>query len=192
MRNVMGRKKKIWSDEKLNTLYKCWKEGQSSKDRIKLVGETLPEIPLPTALSMMRQLANTDPKWVSWTTRKTNEKEKDEIIKQKNKELKLQEREQKRKEAVERRLARENKKKYKELRQKLDSNLEIAHSSLIAAKIKPSFFFCPDTHQFVNNNSCIYRVFSKDFPSDTACEQCKRMDKYIPEIEEVIRNGRSK
>jgi flagellar biosynthesis GTPase FlhF len=188
----MGRKKKIWNDEKLNTLYECWKKGQTPKERIILIGTALPEIPLPTALSMMRNLARTDSKWVGWNTRKTNEKERDSITKQKDKERKIQEREQKRNERLKKRLVREEKEKEKELREKLHNNLEAEHASLIAEKVPPSFFFCPDTHQFVNNNSCIYRVFSKDFPSDVVCAQCKRMDTYIPIVEEVICYGRSK
>lgn len=189
----MGRKKKsIWTEERLDVLYECWKAGQTTKERIPLIEEKLPDVPLPAAVSLMRKLARTDSKWVGWTTRKKNEKERAKIAKQQEKERKQLEREQRKKDREKKRALRERKQQDKELRQKLDNDLEMFHSEAIEEKVEPEFFFCPDTHQFVNTNSCIFRVFSKGFPSDPACSKCKRMDKYIPAIEEVIKDGRSK
>ena len=188
----MPRKKKIWTEEKLDVLYECWKAGGTTKERIPIIEEKLPDIPLPTAVSMMRKLARTDSKWVGWATRKKNEKERAKVAKQKEKERKLLEREQRRKERAERKVKREKKQQEREVRQKLDNRLELDMAQALAEKIEPEFRFCPDVHQFVNNNACIFKVFSKGFPSDAACSKCKRMDKHIPAIEEVIKDARPK
>lgn len=189
----MGRKKKsIWTQERLDTLYECWKNGNTTKERIPLVEGELSDVPLPTAISMMRKLARTETKWISWATRKENEKERARVEKHKEKERKLQERIQKREDRANRREAREQRLKDREVRKDLDSSLNETHSDAIREQIDPEFKFCPDVQQFVNNNSCIFRVFDKNFPKNGACCKCRRMDKYIPIIKEVVKNGRQK
>ncbi len=184
-------KKKIWNEESLNILYECWKNNESIKEQLLEAANKLPKISQPEILSMMRKMAKTDTKWLKWATRIKTQKEK-EIEKEKQaiaakKEL-----------IIKKRQERENKRKIKEkvllhknVIEELKSKLDQSFSKSISELIKPEFFFCPDVSQYVNNNSCIFRVFSNCIPVDSQCAECKRMDKHIDLIREAI-NGRQK
>lgn len=192
----MGRKRKSidpWTTDRVNVLYECWKEGNDTKDRIKLIEKNL-DVPLPTALSAMRKLAKSDPKWIRWATRKKNELEKAKLAKEKEIERKKQEKEQRRAQREVQRKIKEVKLREKKEKSLLESKIDNTYVSDISGKIPPEFFFCPDVSQFVNNNSCIFRVFSKDKKYEIShggpCEKCKRMDKFIPILKELIDDRR--
>lgn len=187
------RKKQKWTQKQLDILYECWKEAEKPKDRIPLVEEKLPEMPPATALGIIRKLARTDPKWIRWSTRKKNEAEKAKLEKKKERERKKAERDKRRQLREKKKELREKEQQEKSLREKLQKSFKEKHSSQLAEKVPPEFFFCPDTQQYVNNNSCIFRVFSEGpngFSYGPPCDKCKRMDKYIPVIQEIIKNDR--
>lgn len=178
----------------LDTLYECWKDADNYKDRTALIEIRLPKLPVLSALKKMRSLARTDPKWLRWTTRKKNEKEKEKLAKKKA-------REKKKEEVLKRRLAREERKKRekeekkdKGLRDRIRNRLSTNYYEVIREQVDSQFFFCGGTHQYVHSVSCIFRVFSKqhEFSPGGPCDKCSRMDKYIPILVEVIKNGRQK
>ena len=191
----MARKKKTkrrFSKAQLDILYECWKDADNYKDRAALIEARLPKVPVLAALKRMRSLARSDPKWLRWTTRKKNEKEKEKLAKKK-------EREKKKEEVLKRRIAREERKKRmeeekadKSLREKLRSRLLVGHYEKVSEEIDPDFFFCGGVHQYVHNISCIFRIFSDqhEFSPGGPCDKCTRMDKYIPTLMEVVKDGR--
>ena len=79
----------------------------------------------------------------------------------------------------------------KDLRSNLRDKLTYKYKDKL--NVEPEFFFCPDMSYFVSNYSCIFRVFGKlnnyGFFHGGACDKCKRMDKYIPTIEEMLNGG---
>jgi DNA gyrase/topoisomerase IV subunit A len=182
----MARKK--LTQKQLDILYDCWKNADNAKDRLKLILVHLPNISSLYALSIMRNKAKTDPKWISTSTRKKNKIEKDKEQKKLEKEQKKLEKEQKK---LEKKVKREERNKLKEEKTRLKeikSKLKFEHLEQITQLIKSDFFFCSTVQHFVNNISCVYRVFSEDFnfPLHSNCEKCKKMDKYIENIEEVV------
>jgi hypothetical protein len=192
----MARKKKTikrrFSKAQLGILYECWKDADNYKDRTVLIEARLPKVPILAALKKMRSLAKSDPKWLRWATRKKNEKERERLAKKK-------EREKKKEDVLKRRVAREERKKRTEkekaekgLREKIRSRLLVMHYDRVKEEIDPYFFFCGGTHQYVHNISCIFRIFSEqhEFFPGGPCDKCSRMDKYIPILTEVIKNGR--
>lgn len=75
----MARKKKTpLTKNQLEILYQCWKEGANTKERLALIEERMPKVSTLTALKIMRKMAKTDPKWLKWTTRQRNLKEKEQ------------------------------------------------------------------------------------------------------------------
>jgi hypothetical protein len=185
-------KTKKWSQEQLDILYECWKDGKKPRNIIPLIQKRLPNSPLPKALGLIRKLSKTDPKWVGWITRTTNKEENKKLIQQQEKEQKRLEKEKKKQLRAEKKKLREEKKAKKELKHVLKRKVLLNCSDEIKEKINPEFFFCSDVGQFVNNNSCIVRVFGGEhegFSHGGPCDKCNRMDKYIPIIEEIA-NGR--
>ena len=194
---IMAKKTKKFTQAQLDTLYECWKEADNYKDRLVLIEERLPKVPPLSALKKMRNLAKTDSKWIRWSTRKSNEKEREKLSKQKEKEKKQEELLKKRKAREEKKKLREEKKRLKEEKNNIGSirdKLLIEHYDDITERIEPRYFFCADTHQYVHNISCIFRLFSNqhNFSPGGACDKCNRMDKYISTLTEVIENGRQK
>lgn len=179
--------------EQLNTLYDIWKEVEGWKERLALIEERLPKVQALNALSVMRKMAKTDTKWLKMTTRKKNQEEKEKQDKEKAKAQKIAERETKKKEREEKREVSEQKKKSKKCFMEIYANFNKSHLDKLKEMVKPEFFFCPDIQQFVNNLSCIYRVFSHEYVDLTTgpCEKCKRLNEYIPILEEIV-NGRQK
>jgi len=188
------KRKRKFTKAQLNTLYECWKDADNYKDRAALIEVRLPNIPILSALKKMRSLARTDSKWLRWATRKKNEKEKEKLAKKKA-------REKKKEEILKRRLAREERKrkekeekKGKGIREKIRSRLSTDHYEAIKKRADPQFFFCNGTHQYVYNVSCIFRIFSEqhEFSPGGPCDKCSRMDKYVPVLMEVIKDGGQK
>jgi hypothetical protein len=183
-----------WTQRKLDILYECWKNGATTKERIPYIEGSLPKVPLPIAISVMRKLARTDSKWIKWTTRKSNEKEKEKVEKQQLKERKLIEKESRKKAREEKREILEEKKKYKDRQSSLRLMLDDSFKKDLQEKISPEFFFCSDVQQYVCNNACIFRVFSEEyeFMYSGPCLKCKRMDKHISKIEELVDDRKAK
>jgi hypothetical protein len=179
--------KKLTSQQ-LDILYECWKEADNTKDRLKLIEQKLPKVAPLIALNIMRKKAKIDPKWIGMATRKQNKIEKEKTEKQLLKEKKKKEREQKKQEREQNKLIRLNKQKEKENLNKIKIHLKQDFLDRISNKIKSEFFFCSTVQCFVNNISCIYRVFSDEYNIyiDSSCEKCKKMDKYLELIEEII------
>lgn len=171
-----------WNKKKLDILYECWKNGNDTKERLGLIEKNMPKVPSLSALKVMRKMAKTDPKWLKWKTRQKNLKEKEKLEKQKEREKKRKEKEQRRKDREEKRKIREEKLKQKKQIEKVSKNL---NQSEIKEKIQTEFFFCPDTNQYVSNISCIFRIFG-ELSFGNVCDKCKRMNKYLPIIQEGI------
>jgi len=195
------RKRTKWTKKQLDILYECWKNAESNKERIELVEEKLPKIPPLAALNKMRSMAKSDSKWLSMSTRKKNQVEKEKLQVELEKERKRKEREQKKEERKQRKKEREEKKKersiikaHKTLKERLKENLKCSHFEMVEEKIENEVFFCPKIQQFMSNISCIFRIFSNDYGFSVGgpCEKCKLMDAHIPIIQEVIKNGRQK
>lgn len=188
----MGRRK-IWTEEKLNILYDCWKNAENTQDRIKLIEKELSNIALPKALAMMRKMAKEDTKWLKWATRKKNEVERVKLEKKQARAKRKAEVEQRRKERLMRKQAREEKQEENKVKENIRKKISTSHIEEIQKKIDFQFFFCPDVNYYVNNHSCIFRIFQKpdkySFNFSGPCAKCVRMDKYLDKIEEVINGG---
>lgn len=184
------KKDKKLTKKQLNVLYECWKDADNYKDRLALIEERLPSVPSLAALSIMRKMAKSDTKWLKWATRQKNQKEREKLEKKKERERKKKEKEKKK---IEREEKRKEKKKEMKEKTKMENIKELfnkSHVKDLQKKIKPDFFFCGVFNHFVNNISCIYRVFSKDgFPLGSQCEKCAKMNKYLLIIEEIIENA---
>jgi hypothetical protein len=192
------RRRKKWTKKQLDVLYECWKGADTNKERLSLVEEKLPNIPPLAALYKMRIMAKTDSKWIGMATRRKKQKEREkftvELEKQKKKderERKKIEHEKRRKEREEKRKKREEIKSEKKLKEKIKSLLLLNDGEKIKDKIDLQLFFCSKIHQYIDEISCIFRIFSKEYGlSGGPCEKCTKMDKYIPVLQEVIENGR--
>jgi hypothetical protein len=185
----MAKRKKVLTKKQLDILYECWKEGKDTKERLELIEERMPKVSTLLALKTMRRLAKTDPKWLKWTTRQKNLKEKEKLEKQKEKERKKAERERKKAEREHKKIERTKKRARKNQKEQISKNIDPVLSKELEKHIELELFFCPDTHQYVTNISCIFRIFGGDFSFGGPCDKCKRMDKYIPELKEFF-NGR--
>ena len=192
-------KRTKWKKSQLDILYECWKGADSNKDRIKLVEEKLSSIPPLVALNKMRVMANSDPKWISMSTRKKNQKERELKKVELEKEKKKKERERRREEVLQRKLLREEKKKEREkmkikksIKNEIKDGLKISDFENIKQLVENKMFFCNRVQQFMSNIVCIFRVHSKDygFSIGGPCEKCNKMDEYIPKIQEVLDNAR--
>lgn len=189
----MAKKNKMrkFTKVQLDALYECWKDADNYKDRLALIEERLPKIPSLSALKKMRKLARTDTKWLKWATRQKNALEREKLTKKKEKERKKED-------VFLRRVAREERKKLKKeksveksIRDKIGEKLLFEHAEKIGELIEPQYFFCTSTHQYINNISCIYRLFSNEY-NFSPCDKCSKMDKHIPILMEVIKHGRQK
>lgn len=187
-------KKKTLTKKQLDILYECWKNADTTKDRLALIERDLPKVPSLAALSIMRRMAKSDSKWLKWSTRKKNIKEKEKLEKQKERERKKLEREQKRKEREEKRKERDEAKKHKSQLTLIREELKDGHFERVTDAIEDKYFFCPDVHQFVNTISCVFRIFSDEhlLSRCTQCDKCSRFSKHIPILEEIIKDGRRK
>lgn len=190
----MAKKKVKLTKKQLNVLYECWKNGNNIKERLVLIEKNLAKVPPLVALSIMRHMAKTDTKWLKMATRKKNQQEKEKLKRKKEQEKKKCEVKRKKIEREERRKKRTRLEAQKKKLKDIKNNLQVSYLSTLEEKIEPKFFFCPDTHQFVHNLSCIFRIFSDEFHVSLGpeCEKCSRMDKFIPIIEEVINDGGQK
>jgi hypothetical protein len=184
------KKTKELTKKQLNILYECWKDADNYKDRLALIEERLPKVPSLAALSIMRKMAKSDTKWLKWATRKKNQKEREKLEKKKEREKKQKEKERKK---IERKKKKEEKKKVEKERSKMSKirkALKKQHIDVVQKQIEPDFLFCGVFHHFVNNISCIYRVFSDEgFPLGSQCEKCSKMNKYASVVEEIIKNA---
>jgi hypothetical protein len=174
------RKRTKWTKKRLDILFECWKEAEKNKDKLELIKKHLPEIPPLAGLNKMRSMVNYDTKWINAAQRRKERKEKEKLAEQKEKEKKKIQREKRK---IEREIKQKKRSKKEKIRNKLSNDLV----ELIKEKIESEFSFCPDIQQYVNNLSCIFRVFGQqhDYFSG-ACESCTRMDKYVSIIEEVL------
>jgi hypothetical protein len=194
------RKKTKWTKKKLDVLYECWKSADTHKERLELIEQYLPKIPPLAALNKMRAMVKTDVKWAKMATRKKNQKEKEKESIRKAKVARKKEVERKKLEIEKRKQMREEKrakKKQRKERKVIKNSIRdlLMRDDLekISEAIEPEFFFCSDMQQFVNNISCIFRVFSNDYGLVVGkCEKCKKMNKYISVLEEVVQNARQK
>ena len=185
--------KKKFTKADLEILFECWKEGENSKEWIKLIEERLPKIPTLFALSTMRKMAKTETRWLKMATRKKNQKEKEKEEKQREREKRKQESFKKKKEREERRKEKEKRQEQEKKFSKIKDNLKISDTKIIMEKLGEEYFFCSEVDQYVNNISCIYRLFSNEYPVllNSKCERCIKLNKYLPKIEEVS-NGKQK
>lgn len=185
-------KKKYWTDEQSNLLYDCWKEDPDINKLITSFSKTFSFIPAPEILKKIRNLSKNDPKWIRWKSRKKNEKEKIKLVKKQEIEKKKQERLEKRKIREERKILKDKKSKEKQRKDYISQNLSENLQKEISIKIPPEFFFCGDIQQYANNNSCIFRAFVENYPKSPECLKCKRMDKYIAVVEEIIEDAKQR
>ena len=180
--------------EDLETLYECWKDAETYKERIILVEERLPKVSSILALKLMRQLANTDPKWIGWSTRKKNQDSKNKEQKEAVAKKSFEEREHRKKERELRR--KEKSKRVSDKDSKVKITKALPHLSVddISPTIPPKFFFCKAMEQYANTMSCIFRVFSEDssFILGSPCVKCRLMDKHIPQLEDIINARKTK
>jgi len=175
------RSKHSWPKKTLDLIYECWDSTSTRKECLTLLADKVPTMPPPTAWGIIRKLSKTDKRWIL-TARK----------KQREKEALKQARERRRTERAKKREVRERKKEWKDQQNLFRKKLNTKHLEKIQKRIEPEFFFCPDTKQYVNVISCIFRVFSGEdwfgFTHCGLCAKCKRMDIHLPEIEKVIRS----
>lgn len=186
------KKTKALTKKQLDILYECWKNGETTKERLVLIEEKLPKIPSLAALSIMRKMAKTETKWLKMVTRKKNHKEKEKLTKKKEREKKKLEKEKRKRERVAQKAEKEKVDNRKTKLNKIKSRLKNEHMDHLQEQIEARFFFCNDFQHYVNNLACIYRVFSNEcgFSLGLQCEKCSRMNKYMPIIEEIIKNDK--
>jgi hypothetical protein len=79
------KKKALLTKAQLDVLYECWKEGNDTKERLILIEQRMPKVPTPKALKVMRKMAKSDAKWLKWSTRQSNLKEKEKLNKENEK-----------------------------------------------------------------------------------------------------------
>lgn len=187
---VRKKKRSLLTKAQIDVLYECWKEGNNTKERLALIEEKLPKVSTVLALKVMRKMAKTDTKWLKWSTRQQNIKEKEKEKRKDEIERKKIEKEKRRKEREKRRIEREEKQRRKHQRERISNNIEDSLVSDMETEIPSKFFFCSETHQYVNTILCIYRIFNKDYSFGNVCDNCRKMDKYIPLLKEIV-DGRS-
>ena len=183
--------KKKLTKKQVEILYECWKEGNNTKEWLALIEKNLPDISSLVALSTMRSLAKTDTKWLKMATRKKNVEEKEKDEKRAAKEKKKITAQNKKEERAKKREEKDKIKSHKEQIQSIKSCLNESHFDKICEILKTEYFFCAEIDQYVNNISCLYRVFGEHPILDNKCLKCSKMNKFIPEIEEIV-NGRQK
>lgn len=188
--NIKNMKK--LNKNQLEILYECWKNADDTKSRLALIEKDLPKVPSLVALSIMRKMAKSDPKWLKMATRKKNQEEKEKQEKKDIIKKKKQEKEQRKIEREKKQKEKKKIEKEKKSLSKIKENLKAENINKLKELIKTEFFFCPEVSQYVNNISCIFRIFSNDgIVLDSKCEKCMKMNNYLNEINEVI-NGRQK
>lgn len=163
----------------LNAIHKCWKETSTRKECLERIVKDVPDISPPAAWGIIRKLSKTDKQWMITAKQKKREKEENAAEKERIKRERIKKREKQ-----------NIIKQWRDKKEELQSSLKNKHIEKIQETIDPEFFFCPDVRQQVNNISCIFRVFSGEeiygFSHSGPCLRCKKMDKYIPTIEDVI------
>ena len=137
-------------------------------------------------------MEKTDQKWMKMGTRKKNKKEKETIEEEKNKERIKAEKKKKREELEKKREEKNEVNKHKNRLTFLRESLKEKHLEEIESKINPTFVFCQETHQFVSNISCIFRIFSDYSMRSPQCDKCSKYNKYMSILEEIIENGRKR
>lgn len=179
----MSRKKSKYTKKQINILYECWKNAETNKERIELIKEKLPSVPPLVALNDMRFMAKTDSKWIDVVMRRKDQKKKEKLQIESRRKIREKKREERNKIIVK-----------KSLIEEIKSDLKCSDKFLIEKRIKSKIFFCSEIQQFMNNISCIFRKYSEDYGLSVgiSCEKCMRMDKYIPIIQEVIKDGKQK
>lgn len=177
----------------LDVLFECWKDGDTTKDRLELVAKRLPKISPLVAISTMRTMSKTDIRWQKMATRKRNKEEKEKLEKVAKKEEKKVLAVQKKTETEKKKLEKDKIKKEKDRINYIKENFKTSHSKEIINRIGIEYFFCSDLDQYTNNISCLFRLFSNEYPVilDTKCESCIKMNKYISLIEEILKNERA-
>ena len=173
--------KPSWPKKILDAIHECWARTSTRKECLELLGTKVPDMLPPAAWGIIRKLSKTDRRWILTARKKAREKE---ALKQA--------RDRRRVERANKREVREQKREWKDQQDSFRNKLKTKHLKKIQEHIEPEFFFCPDTKQFVNIVSCIFRVFSGEdwygFTHCGPCAKCKRMDKYLPEIEKALRS----
>jgi len=180
--------------KQIDILYECWKNSETTKDRLALIEKSLPSVPSLAALSVMRKMEKTDPKWLKMSTRKKNKKEQEKVSKQKEKENKKKERESKKIERESRKAEREKLNLEKNKLNNIRNNLKNKHFDKVVETIGNNFLFCSKIQQYVSNVSCIFKLFSDEysFMKLSPCEKCLKFHKHIPIIEEIVKNETKK
>jgi len=180
--------------KQIDILYECWKNSETTKDRLALIEKNLPSVPSLAALSVMRKMEKTDQKWLKMSTRKKNKKEQERINKQKEKEKKKIERESKKIERESKKAEREKLNLEKNKLNNIRNSLKEKHFDKVAETIGNSFLFCSKIQQYVSNVSCIFKLFSDDyaFMKLSPCEKCLKFHKHISVIEEIVKNETKK
>lgn len=189
----MAKKKKNFTKEQLKILFECWKNGSNTKEWLELIAKNLPKISPLVALSTMRSLAKTDIEWQKAATKKKNKKEKEKREKKVEREKKRIAAAQKKQEKEKRRAEKIKLEVFKEKLLHIKQNLKSEDIKVLLEKINIEYFFCSNMDQFVNNISCIFKIFSNEYSDllDSKCEKCEKMNKHIPVLEEIT-NARSK
>lgn len=176
------KRKRRWkspiSKKDLKIVYECWRKSSTKRECLALTSSHLPNISPPVIWGTIRKLIKIDKQWI--LTLKEKEDQKKQLLIQK---------EEKRKERLANRNIKEKNKEWKNRKKSIRNKLNNKHLKKLQDKIKFEFFFCLDMHQQVNNFLCIYRVFSNN-GNFSHCNSCKRMDKYISILEEVIEDDK--
>lgn len=180
--------------KQIDILYECWKNSETTKDRITLIEKNLPLVPSLAALGVMRKMEKTDPKWLKMSTRKKNKKEQEKINKQREKENRKIEIETKRTERESKRIEREKLNLEKNKLNNIRTNLKEKHFDKITEIIGNNFLFCSKIQQYVSSVSCIFKLFSDEcaFMKLASCEKCLKFHKHIPIIEEMLKDETKK
>jgi hypothetical protein len=138
-------------------------------------------MPPPTAWEIVRRFLKTNRTWMIEAQRKKKRKEDKKRIA-----------EDKRRERQAIRKEKEKNKAYLDRCEEIRKWLGHRHMSKILDKVGLSFSFCTDIRYQVSIIACIFRVFYRDkkyeFSYSGECGACKKMDKYIPLLEEIMKN----
>ena len=149
-------------------LFKCWLDGKTKKERLDLAIKQFPNISPVSILKTARKLIKTDDRWKVWAE---TEKQKKQFLK---------------KERAEKKEYRKELKNEQEEKDEIREVLTKNNIKELQDNIKPYIFYCPDIEQQMNSTSCIFRVFNTDVEFGSPCDRCKRMDKHIEKIKEVV------
>ena len=119
-------------------------------------------------------MSKNNKKWIDFI----KEKKKNQEIEKKNKqEIKKKKRQEKEKKIIEK-----NKKDF------IQKNINLDMKNDLEKIISTKMFFCTVINQYINDLSCIYRIYDVDLFNNN-CSNCKHMDKYISILEDFL-NGR--